>query len=53
MNVVNAFLHMKMMFDKALVQTGLNVHVVGGSMKSALTLLIITVVEWKYFAHIV
>ena len=27
--------------------------VVGGSMKSSLTLLIITVVDWKYFARIV
>ena len=42
---------MQMMFDEALLHTGLNV--VGGSMKSALTLLIITVVDWKYFAHIV
>ena len=48
---MNAFLHMQMMFDEALLHTGLNV--VGGSMKNALTLLIITVVDWKYFAHIV
>ena len=48
-----SYIYMKMMFDKALVQTGLNVNVVGGSLKSAITLLIITVVDWKYFAHIV